>query len=164
MVGRRDTEHRNQGDVHHGSLSRICRKNLMSTCMGPPSKAHPREPPNHFICGQTSAPLLPRATPFSSFCPRGASPVSPTHAIDELSCSCFSVDRRRRCLTISLSMTLSLVEVIATSFTERSLGEVDPWSGDQNPWAHAALLRALAICCSLPVLVLHLREQRTRAS
>ena len=74
----------------------------------------------------------------SSFRPRGASPVSPTQAINELSCSCFSVDGRRRCLTISLSMTLSvsLVEVVATSFTERSLDEVDPWSGDQNPWAH----------------------------
>ena len=43
---------------------------------------------------------------------------------------------------ISLSMNLSLVEVVATSFTERSLDEVDPWSGDQNPWAHAALLRS----------------------
>ena len=34
MVGRRDTGHRGQGDVRHGSLSRICRKALMSTCMG----------------------------------------------------------------------------------------------------------------------------------
>ena len=43
---------------------------------------------------------------------------------------------------------LSLVEVVATSFTERGLDEVDPWSGDQNPCAHFTLLR------SLPVIVL----------
>ena len=112
---RRDTGHRGQGDVRHGSLSRICRKTLLSTCMGPPSKptqgSLQNRCQNHFICGQTSARpcflatksetpfIIPRSSRrLGLVCRLTHRPHMPsTNYRSALSCCCATLAKMRHC-------------------------------------------------------------------
>ena len=119
MVGRRDTGHRGQGDVRHGTL---CVQPFW-----PPKK--------HFICGPSKKRNVCRVVP----CNQTPS-LCTIHAIPQAACRSgamrlgpVGVDRRRMNLRITILMTPSPIEVVATSFIERGLDEVDPWSADRSP-------------------------------
>ena len=120
MVGRRDTGHRGQGDVRHGTL---CVQPFW-----PPKK--------HFICG----PSKKRTSVVWFLATKRRRSLCTIHAIPQAACRSGAMrlgpvgaDRRRRYLRITLLMTPSPIEVVATSFIERGLDEVDPWSADRSP-------------------------------
>ena len=118
-------------------------KSAVTTCMGFVEKRTPLAEKvvlpvlaTHFICG----PSKKRTSVVWFLATKRRRLLCTIHAIPQAACRSGAMrlgpvgaDRRRRYLRITLLRTPSPIEVVATSFIERGLDEVDPWSADRSP-------------------------------